>query len=1068
MSKSLSSSSPMRSLPSPMRTLSSHSPSSNKITSSTPLTRHSSNSIHVHGNNYAGSDDDYLSDVPSQTSSQTGGQSEMSDVVVSTHAIERMFKDKYRSLRNAYEQRIRQLSTVVTDACAGLYGDELLEELKSDKASSIFIPAHLSEIMDKHLENERENFIHQIVGKLSNLEVDLSKSQEVISAQSSKIKRMEAELLSNKRIQMALDPMNEKLLKSEEQLKQLQVQSTQQIESLSNTNHSLQEKIEELTQVLALANEDNKKKADECYSLQSLLKEKTNSAKALETSFEETAYSLAILENAEQQERLLRKDMKEQLKKVLEERDICNVQVYELNSELRYKNEENLRLQSVLTSKIEEEAKSKERLGALMAQVESMLAQEAAESNAAILAVHDRMKQFRHRLMLELQREKRISSAFQDELLVLRAYKEDKIRESKFLLEEETILKSKLAHEEQRCQALLLQSQELSSQLAEMKVKFLDTDAKLRNTLDKISDIERSKREEIKMIEDRCKFAAEREIESERNQMEQRTNAFQLHLRNEMALMAGLGVGGGYSANNGNVNLNALRHSYTFGSNENSIPFNSNTEMMVKSAKEEWTRERAEILDKYELQMKSLHSHLASEKDRVVLLQQKLADASDNISRLKHMVENGRNEQNDKNDIDSLKLELEQRGEEVSHLKTLNNNLKGQLYVEKKTIDEKEAEIVRLNKLLKQCQEQALNDQANDAAALEDMQNKFHMLMQHYEKATAQKQESAIQLENNKASNSSQLETASTSSSSSKGFPRDLPKLLHTNMTKVKELRSNLNSLRSLVIGKGSVLATDIHRISDEINVKLRECVSASLKAKQFHNVASLEAVILGMINALKSLKVLPDDAALQLLNLSQDKISSESQKALLVSAADVRVTSSLKSFIQFHEQSLRSELDSIKNNIKSKSLTATNAIDDSAKQDQAMLMELSKLESDQQVKSLLARIDSMKRNHANELAVLKHESSSLESSLKKALEDELASCRQEEIQRTASIVNQLKNEQNRRQQLQIRCQELEKTHAHAVMELEKQVLINQQRADTAELEILKLRRIGDASPIKR
>jgi hypothetical protein len=93
-------------------------------TPSSSSSRHHSNS-----NNNVGSDDEYLSDVPSQSSSQNGGQSEMSDVVVSTQAIERMFKDKYRSLRNAYEQRIRQLSTVVTDACAGLYGDELLEEL---------------------------------------------------------------------------------------------------------------------------------------------------------------------------------------------------------------------------------------------------------------------------------------------------------------------------------------------------------------------------------------------------------------------------------------------------------------------------------------------------------------------------------------------------------------------------------------------------------------------------------------------------------------------------------------------------------------------------------------------------------------------------------------------------------------------------------------------------------------------------------------------------------------------------------------------------------------------------
>jgi len=340
------------------------------------------------------------------------------------------------------------------------------------------------------------------------------------------------------------------------------------------------------------------------------------------------------------------------------------------------------------------------------------------------------------------------------------------------------------------------------------------------------------------------------------------------------------------------------------------------------------------------------------------------------------------------------------------------------------------------------------------------MQNKFYMLMQHYEKATANESRDKLHDKSNSLSHSQ--------NNNVKAIP-DLPNILNSNMNQIKDLRSSLVALRSFVIGKGTIMATDINRISDEINIKLKECIAISLKNKQFHNVASLEAVNNGMINALKSLKILSDDAALQLYNLSQDKISNESQKALLSSAAEVRVTSSLKAFIQFHDQSLRTELEN--KSMKSKSLvTSGNTIDDFVKQDQAMLLELSKLESDQQVKTLLARIDSMKRGHANELTVLRNESSSLESSLKKTLEDELASCRQDELQRTASIVNQLKNEQSRRQQLQTKLQEVEKLHAQAIMELEKQVLINQQRADIAELEIIKLRRLslGDNSPIKR
>jgi hypothetical protein len=361
-----------------------------------------------------------------------------------------------------------------------------------------------------------------------------------------------------------------------------------------------------------------------------------------------------------------------------------------------------------------------------------------------------------------------------------------------------------------------------------------------------------------------------------------------------------------------------------------------------------------------------------------------------------------------------------------------------------------------------------MNDQANDAAALVDMQNKFYMLMQHYEKATANESRDKLEDKSYTSSNLQNENNNSSQISSSKSIP-DLPNILNSNMNKIKDLRSNLVALRSFVIGKGTIMATDINHISDEINNKLKECITVSLKNKHFHNVASLEAVNNGMIDALKSLKILSDDAALQLHNLSQDKISNESQKALLSSAAEVRVTSSLKAFIQFHDQSLRTELEH--KTIKSKSLvTNGNTVDDFVKQDQTMLLELSKLESDQQVKTLLARIDSMKRSHANELTVLRNESSLLESSLKKTLEDELASCRQDELQRTASIVNQLKNEQSRRQQLQTKLQEVEKLHAQAIMELEKQVLINQQRADTAELEILKLRRLslGDTSPIKR
>jgi ligand-binding SRPBCC domain-containing protein len=75
----------------------------------------------------------YLSDVPTYDPTRGGGSdavasSEISqDLIVSTRHLEQHFKDKYVRLRQVYEQRIRQLTDVVTDTCASLFTDEMVE-----------------------------------------------------------------------------------------------------------------------------------------------------------------------------------------------------------------------------------------------------------------------------------------------------------------------------------------------------------------------------------------------------------------------------------------------------------------------------------------------------------------------------------------------------------------------------------------------------------------------------------------------------------------------------------------------------------------------------------------------------------------------------------------------------------------------------------------------------------------------------------------------------------------------------------------------------------------------------
>jgi hypothetical protein len=56
------------------------------------------------------------------------------------------------------------------------------------------IPAHISELINHHLESERENFIHQMLGKLSTSEVEISKLIEANNTLSKKISLLEKEI----------------------------------------------------------------------------------------------------------------------------------------------------------------------------------------------------------------------------------------------------------------------------------------------------------------------------------------------------------------------------------------------------------------------------------------------------------------------------------------------------------------------------------------------------------------------------------------------------------------------------------------------------------------------------------------------------------------------------------------------------------------------------------------------------------------------------------------------------------------------------------------------------------
>ena len=98
-------------------------------------------------------------------------------------------------------------------------------------------------------------------------------------------------------------------------------------------------------------------------------------------------------------------------------------------------------------------------------------------------------------------------------------------------------------------------------------------------------------------------------------------------------------------------------------------------------------------------------------------------------------------------------------------------------------------------------------------------------------------------------------------------------------------------------------------------------------------------------------------------------------------------------------------------------------------KQNQAIIDELSVLESDTKVKALEEYIADLNKKHSIELKNAVDNYHNIESSLRKIMEDELANCRSEELVRSANIMSKYKAEQNKSKLLKARLEEVEANH---------------------------------------
>lgn len=430
----------------------------------------------------------YLSDVP--TLGSNAGSEVSVDLVAQTKVLEKHFRDKYQILRSAYEQRIKDLTSVIQSACSNLVSDELIVEMKGDRASSAFIPTHINEVITRHLDSEREKFMHELLQKYSTLEMELGQTKQ-----------------SN--LKLKADSQH-----SERQLRQLE--------------QTHKDQVGKLEEKLQLAMKENSK-------LQKITDQKAYELGVLEQSFQQSTRELAVIENIDKQSQKHQQEMQQQLVSLSKQRNALVDENNSLKAELRVLKEEFDRSQSMLSEKLGEEDRYRQRIQDMMHEVEVLLEQEANESNMAISTVHEKMKVFRSRVVFELQKEKRMNQMLTEEIQKLKAVREDSSKEYKYYMEMEKKLKDQLLQAEEK--ALRQQSviDRLTSHSQEQNMKLHNVDMQNRSLIEKLAEMEIDHKREKQALYEKVKLETYVQVEKEKKQESSRDQQSLLnHIDNQL------------------------------------------------------------------------------------------------------------------------------------------------------------------------------------------------------------------------------------------------------------------------------------------------------------------------------------------------------------------------------------------------------------------------------------------------------------------------------------------------------------------------------------------------------
>ena len=571
--------------------------------------------------------DGYISDVVDRHDEQIPSDFSQ-DFVDSTERLEKHFQDKYKILRNAYETRILKLSEVVEQTCAKLFSDEMLTLLKSDSTSASFIPAHLTEIISSQIHSENERYIQSILQKLSSLELQHSKSTDIISKLQNDLNKAQQSSQVAEQNSSIVTSLTHNLQNLERNYKEYVEKAEEELSVVRQSHEIILQREKQLQNKLNIIIHENEEKTRYCDSLKRRLEAKEKDIQTLEYSFEQNSRELTFIENNEKNENIIKKELKQELQQITNERNILYNENQELRMKIHYASDELDRCHAIAKEKDNENNNNQIKIQELMKQVEIILNQETNESNQAITIVHNKMKNFRTKLLLELQREKRLVEALKIEIQNMKTITDENNKQNISLIESDKHLHLLLSTEKEKILNLQQKIHEESIKTENMKLKLTEKEHEAYRVNEIIHEYERLKSIEIELIQEKTILHSERVKEAEKIYLDKQIETYKLKYENELIKLK-KELQDSYHQKE--INMKNIENN-----NHYSEDIYRNSVLVLRQENEYLHEKHEKELNNQQIRLKTQYEKLVTE------MQQRLEEASENISKLKGMVRDGK------------------------------------------------------------------------------------------------------------------------------------------------------------------------------------------------------------------------------------------------------------------------------------------------------------------------------------------------------------------------------------------------------------------------------------------